>query len=277
MKKLLSFFPQSRFAPAFCAGLMALGLSNLSAEVIFQDSFAGVTNPNQAGWYSQNTGGTSVAWNMATDATLGGNALRNPGGGAQNTNLFKQFSEVTLLTNQSISITLDFHATSTTGQFLVGFFNSSATISSNALGVANPLAGAAGNNFVENISATATSPTYRSTILDSSNGVIYTSLQTFAIGDNAKHSLSFTLTMLSSGLQLQATLDSVNVGSFVMQSGYQSSFDTVRFASGSIGNNAFYINNVTVSTVPEPSATAMVLGGVGLLALLAFRRRLGLR
>lgn len=236
------------------------------ADTIFFSDFTGVSNPNTAGWYSQNTGGGAAAWSMGTDATLGGNVLRNPGGSSQNTNLLKPFTEVTLGIGQSLQISLDLHTTATTGQFQLALLNSASTISANALSVANPVADADGYNFVQSISSTANSPSYRRVVDFSAPGanVLSTPAQSTAIGDNAKHTFTLSLTRVATGIQIDASMDSTVFSSYTDTSGFYTTFDTVELSTPSIGSVSFYANNITLSLVPEPSGALMALAGMGM-------------
>jgi len=262
------------------AGLSALALLGAagasSAGVIFSDNFTGVTNLNNDGWYFQNSGASGAAWGIATNNTspLSGNTMRNPTGSATNTLAIKQFSAQSLVNiGDYIELKFDFLSVGgSSGQLQVGLLNSAATMSANAFG-SDPLSGCVGYSYVQNISSSANSPTYREVLSAGGTTILSTPSQTAAIGDDLGHSFIIRLTKESTGTQISATLDSTVFTSFTDATApTYTTFNTIRFGTTTIASNAYtYFDNVSVTVVPEPATLALAGLGVGMVAM--FRRR----
>jgi hypothetical protein len=80
---------------------------------------------------------------------------------------------------------------------------------------------------------------------------------------------SITLNYISESATLQVYVDGTKLVE-VTDSSF-SSFSQI-FIKGGTGNSGFYIDNITVTTIPEPTSAGCVMGVV-LIACLAFRRR----
>lgn len=263
------------------ASLAALSLmQNASAVVIFQDTFTGISNPNSAGWYSFNSNSGGGAWTIATDNTapLSGNVLSNPAGAVSNTSVYKQFSTTTLTNvGDSISISLDLHSVTGVGSIGISLLGTNQTITANQFG-GTVLTNAAGYGF-------GLQSTQERTFLTAGTGnlwevsnndpIPYTTYlgnvsASTPITTNAV-TFSLTLTKTATGVQIDSSYGGTVFSSYTDTTGsIYTSFNTVRIFGNPASGNKIDIDNVTVTTVPEPSAVALL--AVGLTAVVVLRR-----
>lgn len=284
-----------RCPPLAVAALAVAALSALTttgnAGVIFTDTFTGVaassgqtsTGLNGAGWYMYNNAGAGEAFTTATDNTpplMDGTAMQNPGSSSSNTVANRQFS-TTSLTNvgDSITLSLDLHALSTTASFNFSLVQSAVTLSGNTYDPTNPLADADGYGFhlgstQERVFLTAgtgslwevtnASPIPYATYLTnvSASTPITTDARTFTL----------TLTKTAGGVQIDSSYAGTAFASYEDTTGnIYTSFNTVRIYANA-GTSGFNIDNVSVSTIPEPSTVALVLLASGLVLVCSSRR-----
>jgi hypothetical protein len=243
--------------------------SPLMAATIFSDDFTGVGNPNAAGYYSYNTNSGGTAWTIAADNTspLSGNTLRNAGGSAGNTIVYKQVTAFTLAADGDYAdIALDFHSVGTGGLLGVQLVSSMSSFSANNFGGANPLIGTTGYLFQQNFNAAT--PTYRE-----SSGTTVTLLNSPTGGStisNTAQSFTFRLTRVAGGLQMDASFNGVPLSSYTDTTVSSYTFNTVGLSSGT----AINYDNIALNVVPEPASISLLaMGAVGGLVLIRLRRR----
>lgn len=88
------------------------------------------------------------------------------------------------------------------------------------------------------------------------------------INDFLKHSASFQLTRVATGVEIVVEYDGATVATGTSTVPF-TSFDEIVFSQG--GGNNFHVDNVVLTNVPEPALAVSLLGGIGM--LLGFRRR----
>ncbi len=243
------------------------------AAVIFSDNFT-TGNLTSLGWYSYNASGGGTAWTISSptvSSPLVAPVMRNAAGTQANTLVIKQWSAITLAnTGDYIQISLDFQttATPTTNALQVVLFNTSYIFTGNIFGVTSPTTDANGYAYQQSWGQTSTS--YRevvndvSTVLSTPSGLVETN-------NNSGHTLVFTLTRVATGLQIDASMDTVAFASYIDTTPSSYSYNSVKIGSGVQS----YFDNITVTAVPEPSSAVLILGALGGLCFVVRRRSHG--
>ncbi|AHF94012.1 hypothetical protein OPIT5_03670 [Opitutaceae bacterium TAV5] len=284
------------------SGLLAGALVH-AQSVIVNDMFTGVSGSAQNGaalgnygWYFFNTSADGYAWRTDTapgDATrLSGTVLSTTSGSRANTFAFRPFEPVTLGSiGESIILELDFRsAGGTAGQLIVGLLDLATPPATTILGggqKANPLVGATGVEYSQFLYSYS-ERVYRYgtySLNEAETGLTGMSVQKagdyISVGDNVDHHLVFTLTVVSTGLQVSASItetdgSTTTLANYVIESEAGSyTFDTLRLSTQGI-SSPVYFDNIVISTtapIPEPAVTAAVAGAVLLAIALALRCR----
>ncbi|MBC2603652.1 hypothetical protein [Puniceicoccus vermicola] len=287
MKKKLSLVRCLVVAPV----LPTLTASSLLAGTVFSDDFTGVdpgapsekqsTGLNDYGYFFYNGNEGGYPWTVGTDnnSPLSGDVLRNQGAQATNTYTYRQFGEVSLTNvGDSISLTLDYNPNgATSGNLTIALLNSETTITANSFGGSSLTPDGDGYMFHQVISGSDTSPNYYDVVNDSSYfnaaNIIHTPSETATIGGPADgKTFSLTLTKTVLGVQIDASIAGTTFSSFEDTTGdIYTSFNTMRIRSAS----GFNFDNITLSSVPEPAAGAMILAMLA--GVFCLRRRNFLR
>lgn len=258
--------------------VVALCANSLQAStIIFSDNFTGVTSGelNAKGWYFTGVSEGGTPWVTTTDNTspLSGTVMSNPGATSRYTQAYKQFSTINLdQIGTSISIQLDFHTTTFATEFYsVGLLDSANTLTENVFGLANPLADADGYGTRQAFSDSPTAQTYHRIDNNAYTGTLLsTNSTTSKLNDNLGHSYTFSITRVATGVRLDSWIDGVALDSFTVTGGVYTSFNTLKLVAPAGNTVSFNVDNIVLSTVPEPSVFGLltVVAGVGV-----FRRR----
>lgn len=260
------------------------------AAVVFTDDF---TTAGTGNWYI----GSTV--NQGANSTIANtsNQLQFTVGGAQNKDelLGRSFTQQTLAVGQTIRLTFDFRQTATTAIFRAGFADRTATaITSDGWAYTTSGTGSGSYSgyysFIRDASATGNSARKDTltafTNVDASGaptmGTTNINFPTPATADTTNFNINDdgsvtyqglfevtrtsltqvdTLFTLSSGVTTHFSIDGQDT------SGTLNVFDTALLRADS--GTAFF-DNIQVSVIPEPSS--VLLGGLGVLALLRRRR-----
>lgn len=252
---------------ALPVALLALSVqAGEAATVVFSDNFTGVTSAqlNANGWYFTNSNASGTPWTIATDNTspLSGNVMSNPGSSTQNTQAYKQFSDITLAgIGDSITIQLDFHTTTFTAAnsfFSIGLLSSANTFTGNVIGSGtNPAADADGYGTWQGFSASPTALSYRQIDNNAYSGTILsTTTQLNKLNDNLGHSYMFSITRVETGVRLDSWIDGNALDSYTVTGSVYTSFNTLKLLAP-VGTT-FNVDNIVLSTVPEPNVFGLV-------------------
>ncbi|RRJ97323.1 hypothetical protein Ga0100231_001840 [Opitutaceae bacterium TAV4] len=274
----------TRFLPLpgiICAGLLSTILALVTmtpaqaATVPFTDEFtSGSLNSN--GWYFYNGNAGGAAWGTASapaDATLlSGTVLRNNLGTQQNTIALKPFDAFAFdAVGDTISVSISFRANGTSGTlYNLGFYHSTNAITANSLGGTNLTANSGGFTIYKPLSANSTAQ-YRDGV---GSAARFTSTTTSSIGNAADHSITFTLKMTGTGIQISSTIDGVSQGSWTDESITATSGFSVNTLRLAVNGSVSYFDNVTVTAtnvpnIPETSALGLWLGAFAIAATAA--------
>jgi hypothetical protein len=249
-----------------------LGLAKQTqAGVIFSNDFSGVSNPNDAGYYSWQPSGTPYN-TMVSDSNspLSGKVLNNPGTTSANATAIKQWSGTTLTTSGDfISLSVDFRGASTTaGSFTLGLLNNMPAVTSDIIGSASPYAAANGYYSALNFDV-SNSAKYRqvtngvTTLIDSPLGTVV------ALGDNLGHRVVYTLTRVDTGIQMDVSVDGSSRSSFVDTTPVSYTFNSVSIADY-VAAKPTHFDNIMLSsnTIPEPTTSGLFLiTGAGMILI----------
>jgi hypothetical protein len=249
-----------------------------ASTIILSDNFTGVSSAqlNANGWYFTNSNAAGTPWSVVTDNTspLSGNVMSNPGSSTRNTQAYKQFSTTTLAgIGDSITIKLDFHTTTAaTDFFSVGLLSSANTFTGNIIGSGtNPAADADGYGTWQAFSSSPTALSYRGILNNSYSGdVLYTTSQLNKLNDNLGHSYMFSITRVATGLRLDSWIDGNALDSFTVTNPAYNSFNTLKLLAPV--NTTFNVDNIVLSTVPEPSVFGL-LAVFAVMGIFSPRRR----
>lgn len=250
---------------ALPVALLALSVqAGEAATVVFSDTFTGVTSAqlNANGWYFFNSAAAGTPWSVATDNTspLSGNVMSNPGGNTQNTHAYKQFSDITLGgIGDSITIQLDFHTTTSASSFFsIGLLSSANTFTGNVFGTnTNPVADADGYGTNQSFSSSPTALSYRQIDNNAYSGsTLSTTTQLNKLNDNLGHSYMFSITRVETGVRLDSWIDGNALDSYTVTGSVYTSFNTLKLLAP-VGTT-FNVDNIVLSTVPEPNVFGLV-------------------
>lgn len=258
--------------------LSAAAAQSVLPRDVVKENFEGFSaGPTANGWYFYNASSNGAGWTVSTDAVnatnMSGNKLANPAGNTTNSELLHQFTPVTLVANGD-SVTLQFDLRlrngSANGVLIAGLYDLSTQLSENIRGGTSPISGKSGYSFEQAFNST--SATYK----NGAGSTVGSSISSGNIGDFAEHRLSMTLKLTDAGLEISSSLDG-NPLSTTRDSSVVGSFtvNTLRIASHSI-SQAFFIDNVIVSTTAAPipeSATTAILLAFAMFMLAAWRTR----
>lgn len=262
--------------------LLALPAAALAvpSALPFTDTFETNQNLNNDGWYFRHYAAAGAAWYYAatsvnTVSPTGGSmaATINPAVGSE---AYKQFSPVTLsAVGQSLTVSFDFRFTGTSpdanGALRVAFLNLDASIAANSMGGTSFGAGKAGYAFHTGTSGSPVAAYYDN--LNPATALL-NGLATASIGNNAAHTLTYTISLTATGLSLAGKIDSTTVVSHEIAGVTSFTADTLRINLPSVQNVGFYIDNVSVtSAIPEPAQASVLLGGLALAGMALRRRR----
>lgn len=244
--------------------LVALSVHAVEAgTIVFSDNFTGVTSAqlNANGWYFTNSNASGTPWSVVTDNTspLSGNVMSNPGSSSRNTQAYKQFNTFNLVgIGDSISIKLDFHTTSASDFFSIGLLSSANTFTGNVIGSGtNPAADADGYGTNQSFSSSPTALTYRQIDNNAYTGTLLsTTTQLNKLNDNLGHSYVFSITRVSTGVRLDSWIDGNALDSYTVTGAVYTSFNTLKLIAPV--NTFFNVDNIVLTTVPEPSVLGLV-------------------
>jgi hypothetical protein len=268
-----------------------LGLSSaVQAQVLVNDTFAdgGRTNGADAADIAFFSVGSPTTFAVQNDAVSGSNALRYTNGG------FAQFvgffNATTLSVGSSIKLSFDIRAVGTTSNvsnaFRFGFFNSQGTqqVDDNA-GSSPTFNGRVGDaGYFVGINPTAIAGGIASFSETDTSGFTLGGSEIAGINTGTSIALNSGYTNVALSLtRASATsmvLTFIYNGGAPISIGTQSgtltatTFDAIYLGSGSStgGLQDVYIDNITVSAIPEPSTYAAIAGAL-VLAQVGFVRR----
>ena len=255
-------FPSSWRRGLLTALLTVLGLTAGNAEVIFTDTFTDVTTEtlNANGWYFNNGNAGGTAWRVGSNSVLGGNALQNPAGSAQNSRALRQFTSQTLNVGQSLTLQVDFllQYTGPTTQYALWLGNSPTTITSNQFGGFSgmdlPTDFTGYNVWGENNDAPGTNKYYNNAQIWGSPAVAMGAATIMSA--TTPSTLALTLTRVETGTEVKWSVNGIQKGnSWIDTNNPLNTFNTVSlFGPGAQP----LFDNISVSVVPEPSTSAML-------------------
>lgn len=257
-----------------------LAVGSASAAVVFNDTFdSGV--PGDYGYRLIRNAGAGVASSISSGSLL----VDLAASGSQNTGIYKKFTDQTL-TNVGDSITLSFNLS----------FTSTASTSGSAFRIMLGQSSIAGTGAVDFNAfptdtlfttmrlgnGTSTSASIRSHVtVDGANISTLTGTNTNftqAVGTSSITSVAFSFTKTASGIDIGGSLNGNSIGTFSRtDTSLPDVITTFNFfgiyQNSSTTNLDFTIDNVSlVTAIPEPSSAA-ALAGLGVLGLVATRRR----
>ena len=279
---------------------------NASAQTtVFSDDFTSDSSLAQPPWYNlNNTSAANYALNPGQDL-----ALTVSSGTGKVNEMFAEFTPVSLIAGESLSLTVNFNSSvgmaTDTGGLLVGLYNNGTVNSANEQGSSNGSTGTGGETAASkgyfgimgyNTSA-GTSTKFFSRqggasdenelgYYSSMTSGSYTQLSSSAASGNAalalniNYTLTYTITDEGSAEnQISATISN---GSTILDtwtttdsSGVYDTFNQLDFGdygkAGPVDINI--LSESVVTETPEPSVTMFSMLGFGLLALNRFRRR----
>ena len=254
-------FPSSWRRGLLTALLTVLGLTAGNADVIFTDTFTGVTDLNANGWYFNNGNEGGTAWQVGSSSVLGGNVLQNPGGSAQNSRALRQFTTQTLSVGQSLTLQVDFllNYTGPTTQYALWLGNTPTTITSNQFGGlfsgwGDLPSGFTGYNvWGENNDAPGTNKYYNNNQIWGAGPAMGAATIMSATTPSL---LALTVTRVETGTEVKWSVNGIQRGnSWLDTDNPLNTFNTVSlFGPGAQP----MFDNVSVSVIPEPSTSAML-------------------
>lgn len=254
-------FPSSWRRGLLTALLTVLGLTAGNADVIFTDTFTGVTDLNANGWYFNNGNEGGTAWQVGSSSVLGGNVLQNPGGSAQNSRALRQFTTQTLSVGQSLTLQVDFllNYTGPTTQYALWLGNTPTTITSNQFGGlfsgwGDLPSGFTGYNvWGENNDAPGTNKYYNNNQIWGAGPAMGAATIMSATTPSL---LALTVTRVETGTEVKWSVNGIQRGnSWLDTDNPLNTFNTVSlFGPGAQP----MFDNISVSVIPEPSTSAML-------------------
>lgn len=262
--------PTVKASWAIAAFAVLAALPATAQSTLFTDTFT----DNLDGWYFTNTSGSGTAWDRGnyTDTLppISDQALRNLGGTTANSRAHRHFAAdaVTLAAEGDyIQLDLDFSSTATSSAFAVALYNTATPYTGNDFGGNLVPTDTQGYRFDQGW--TATNYVYRelsgtgASVLDTLTNNIED------INDAVGNTLSFRITRVATGIQLDTVINSVTYDSVIDTTPISYTFNSLYVHSG---NTAIVDNVSVVSSIPEP-ASAAFLFGAALISFVFVRRR----
>ncbi|WAC18953.1 hypothetical protein OVA24_17110 [Luteolibacter sp. SL250] len=270
--------------PFLCLSLAAAWLP-VSAATIVSDSFTD-------GDRTDGTDALDIPWfTNSSSQTLAveGNQLRITPTAASQGVVGSIPSGITLAIGDYVELSFSFrHGTSSpnssTNGFRFGLYNAlGETMTADAANRDDPNAGINSVGYYGNVSTgsptTVTNAFYRE--FGGTNGILTGDDRSSAVGSNAVnmglndtdlHTAVMRITATAAGVTLTGSIDGTTFATgnaSAPNAGYLT-FNQIAFASN-VTNTSLFIDDVTVTYVPEPAAA--LLGGLGMMVLIGRRRR----
>lgn len=263
--------------------LIVSGASAMATTLV-DDTFAGVTTAtlNANGWYFLNSSSGGTPWQVwnYTSAPFVAETLANPGGSSGWTYGLRQYSSTTLTNvGDTLSLQLNYRVGNAgSGQLFLSMFNTAATITSNAFGYTtgtggtDPIGDAAGY-MVQTVTSTSGTVGALRQITNDADSLLAATSGTATLGDTSAHTLLMTLTRVSTGTQIEWSVDGTSLGSTIDTTAPYYTFNSLDILDG--GNTPVYLDNILITSTPEPSAMALIsiCGGVFVLWRMGSIRR----
>jgi hypothetical protein len=270
-------------AAVVCLALVA----GSSAAVIIDDQFldGSLDDGSNAGetdvqWYFY---GGGRAWVVGTDNTapLSGSTMANTGGSMANTDAIAQWSGFTLNGNGDwleVSYDMRFAATPASGKYnILRLFNSNGTkYTQDELGAGITDYTADDDGYWIQQADTSTASTNGLQVRKYTNGTMSVTILTnsTAWANTNSHASTLRVTRLASGMQVDYWIDNAKT-TYIDTSPPTYTFDTMTIRNnGGAKPGLFHVDNVLVTTIPEPSTLALF---ALLWPLAMFRRRFSKR
>lgn len=283
---------------------ICLASTGTAQTTVFSDDFASDSSLATPPWYNlNNTSAASYALNPDQDLALSVSA----GTGKVN-EMFAEFTPVSLITGESLSLTVNFNSPSgmatDTGGLLVGLYNNGTVNSTNEQGSANGSVGTGGETAASqgyfgimgyNTSAGTSTKFYSRQggatdanelgYYSSMTAGSFTQLNSSAATNNANlqlninYTLTFTITDEGAGNKISAIISagSTQLDSWTTTdpSGLYDTFNQLDFGNyGKAGPvDLDILSESVVTETPEPSVMVLGMTGLGMLVGSRLRRR----
>jgi hypothetical protein len=260
----------SKASWAVVASAFAVVLPATAETTLFTDTF----DTDMDGWYFTNTSSGGLAWDRGvydeTYLPIDGWALRNLGGSSSGTRAHRSFDSVTLVdVGDYIQLTFDFSSTATSSALAVALYYTETPYTADDIGATALMPeDTVGYRFHQNWSG-ATDYSYLELDGTTASTLDSSSLNLQDINDSAG-TLTFTITLVAEGLQMDTTINGVIYSSYIDTTPATYTINSLYLNSG----NAAVFDNVSIVTnIPEPSVCGL-LGGVVVAFFVGFRRRI---